>query len=465
MRRVVVIGTGMAAARFAERWSSHGSEAQLTLVGDEPAYNRVLLSSVLAGVLGTSDILLPTVDSAQWIRGAATGIDRAAREIRLSTGDTLPYDALVLATGSRAWIPPTTGLAEDGGLAEGVVAFRSMADCEQIIAQVRPGMSVAVLGGGLLGLEAARGLVGRGARVTVIHPMTHVMERQLDATAGKILRNAFIELGVEFRLNVLADKYVPGDGLVLDDGSTLPADLVVVSAGVRAETGLATSAGLDVDRGIVVDDSLRTSDPRIFAIGDCAQHPAVVSGLVQPAWEQAEALADLLTGHDPAARYRGTPIVTRLKARDVDVATLGEVHLDDEDAEVLRLEDTARGRYSKLVLRDGKIAGAILIGAPDVAATVTQLFDQGRQAPEDRLALLLGRAMPAQATAGTASIADLPANALICRCNTVEKGKLVAAWRSGATTVEALAQKTRATTGCGGCRDAVCDLAAWLKEQ
>jgi assimilatory nitrate reductase electron transfer subunit len=230
---------------------------------------------------------------------------------------------------------------------------------------------------------------------------------------------------------------------------------------VRAETGLAEQAGVEVDRGILVDDALRTSDPRVHAIGDCAQHVGTVSGLVQPAWEQAAVLADRLTGVAPAARYAGTTVVTRLKARDVDLAALGDVHVpvDSVDDEVLCFQDPARGRYAKLVLRDDKVTGAIVLGAPDAAAAITQLFDRGLPAPTDRLALLLGRALPAE---NEASPADLPAAAVVCRCNTVSKGQLVSAWRGGATTLSAIAEVTRASTGCGGCKDAVCGIVDWL---
>jgi assimilatory nitrate reductase electron transfer subunit len=217
---------------------------------------------------------------------------------------------------------------------------------------------------------------------------------------------------------------------------------------------------------VVIDDSLRTSDGRIHAIGDCAQHPETVSGLVQPAWEQAEVLADLLTGTDTSARYRGTPVTTRLKARDVDLAALGEVHTeaDDPTAEVLSFADVSRGRYAKLVVRNERIAGAIVVGLPDAAATITQLYDRKGFVPSDRLALLLGRALPGGATTAS-SPADLPGTALVCRCNSVSKARLVEAWKGGATDVPELALATRATTGCGGCTDAVRGIADWLGAQ
>jgi assimilatory nitrate reductase electron transfer subunit len=485
MRRVVIVGYGMAGARLADELRRRDQDISITVIGAEPhaAYNRVLLSTVVAGTMSPSATRL---HDDKWAADhnidlrlgyEVSEIDRANRTVVVRVRDEgllhppqveqgalhpepIPYDALVLATGSTPWVPPAEGLLEDGKLAAGVVAFRTLDDCAEIEAKAHRGAPVVVLGGGLLGIEAARGLAGRGCLVTVVHPVGHLMERQLDPGAGGVLARTLNKLGIEFRLNALAAKYLPGDGLILDDGSHVPAELVVVSAGVRAETSLAVKAGLEVDRGIVVDDALRTSDPRIHAIGDCAQHPGTVSGLVQPAWDQAAVLADRLTGANPASRYRGTSVVTRLKARDVDLAALGDVHTDVDcpDSEVLCFQEPSRGRYAKLVLRDDRVAGAIVLGAPDAAATITQLYDRGIPAPTDRLSLLLGRALPAEA----ASPADLPSSAVICRCNTVSKGQIVSAWRAGAETVPEVAQATRATTGCGGCKDAVCGLVDWL---
>ncbi|MGW6449934.1 FAD-dependent oxidoreductase [Lentzea sp. NPDC055074] len=468
-RQVVVVGHGMAGSRVASEVRLRdpmGERVALTVVGAEPhpAYNRVLLSTVLSGALKPDEV---TLQDSSWASDNAvsllTGVsvvrvDRSARRVELSDGRLLPYDALVLATGSTAWIPPTQGLVgPDGSLASGVVPFRTVDDCASILSLARPGAPVAVLGGGLLGLEAARNLAGRGSSVTVVHPVGHLMERQLDPVAGAMLATTLGSLGIEFRLGRSATSYVPGDGLVLDDGTVVPAEVVVVSAGVRPEVSLAVRAGISVDRGVVVDDALRTSDPRVYALGDCAQHRGAVSGLVQPAWEQAAVVADLVCGTDPASRYAGTPVVTRLKARGVELTALGDVHDDSPDLELLRFEDARRGRYAKLVLRSDRVVGAIMLGAPDAAALVTQLYDSGSPAPEDRLSLLLGRS-----TGVVAGPADLAGDAVVCRCNTVSKAALVTAWESGATSVPAMAGATRATTGCGGCKDAVTRISEWL---
>lgn len=476
-RRVVVLGYGMAGARLADEIHArdpNGERVALTVIGDEPhaAYNRVLLSSVVAGTMRPELVSLHDTDWAA-ARGidlrtgnSALRIDRRARRVLLADRSTVDYDALVLATGSKPWLPPVEGLVlDDGEPAPGVATFRTLDDCARILDAAKVGAPVAVLGGGLLGLEAARGLAGRGHLVTVVHAAGHLMDRQLDPGAGHVLARALGEFGIDFRLGASAARYLPGDGLKLDDGSIVPADLVVVSAGVRARTALAGDAGLAVDRGVIVDDALRTSDGRIHAIGDCAQHPGTVSGLVEPAWQQASVLADLLTGIDTSARYRGTNVITKLKARGIELTALGDAQTEvgDPDAEVLCLTDPTRGRYAKLVVREGRVSGAILLGAPDAAATITQYYDRGVPLPDDRLAVLLGRALPSGAGAA-ASPADLPASAVVCRCNSVTKGRLVEAFRAGATEVTELAAVTRATTGCGSCRDAVHGIAAWLSE-
>jgi assimilatory nitrate reductase electron transfer subunit len=475
---VVILGYGMAGARLADeirRRDPAGDRVALTVIGEEShfAYNRVLLSAVVAGTMRPENVALHDKSWALRSRvdlrtgSVATRIDRSSRQVQLADGSSVDYDALVLATGSRPWLPPIEGLlTESGAPVENVVTFRTLDDCARILEAARFGAPVAVLGGGLLGLEVARGLAGRGNLVTVVHPNESVMDRQLDTGASAVLVGILGKLGVEFRLGVNAARYLPGDGLKLEDGVYVPADLVVVSTGVRPETQLAVAAGLTVGRGVVIDDSLRTSDGRIHAIGDCAQHQGISPGLVQPAWEQAGVLADLLTGTETSARYRGTPVITRLKARGVDLATLGEVHTeaDDPTAEVVSFADATGGRYAKLVVRDDRVTGAIVLGFPDAAAAITQLYDQGGPVPSDRVSVLLGRALPGGAPAAS-SPADLPGSALVCRCNSVSKSRLVAAWKAGATNVPELVSATRATTGCGGCSGAVHGIADWLGAQ
>lgn len=489
-RRVVVVGNGMAGSRLVDelrRRDPHGAQVRSTVIGAEPhaAYNRVLLSTVLAGGLSADAVRLQPAGWAEQhgidsrIGTLVLGIDRDARQVQCTDSNgqesLVDYDVLVLATGSRAHFPPVPGLCTAQDVpADGVVAFRTVTDCEQILRAVRTGTRVVVLGGGLLGVEAARGLRGRGAEVTVVHPAAHPMNRQLDSGAGAVLARVLTELDVALRLSSTAVQYRPGlhgdgvtagRGVVLDDGSFLAADVVVVATGVQPEVALAQRAGLAVERGILVDDELRTDDRRIRAIGECAQHRGAVHGLVQPAWDQAGVVADLLTGADPGARYLGSRQVTKLKARDVDLAAMGDVAAEPQSAdpgiEVISLIDASRGRYAKLVLREDRIVGAVLLGSPEAAAVLTQLYDRGAPVPSDRLGLLLGRPDTSAPDAG--SPAHLPGRAVVCRCNSVTKNQLTSAWRAGANSVPALASATRATTGCGGCREVVEGVCDWLR--
>ncbi|GAA4473407.1 FAD-dependent oxidoreductase [Rhodococcus olei] len=473
--RIVVVGNGMAGARVAEelrRRDPDQARVDVLVIGGEPhpAYNRILLSNVLAGSITARDTRLKP--DGWWDRHGVvvrsgvhvTGIDVAARTVSCDDGSETRYDELILATGSRSFLPPVAGAVHpDGTLADGVAAFRTIGDCERIVAAATPGGRAVVLGAGLLGLEAARGLLMRGMDVTVVHPKGFPMERQLDAGAGAVLVRVLTELGMTM---VLGRRAVArdGDAVVLDDGTRLPADLLVLSAGIRPEVELARAAGLDVDAAIVVDDHLRTSAAHVSAIGECAQHRGEVYGLVQPGWEQADVVAERLAGQDRFARYDGTANVTRLKAHDIDLASMGEVDADLHcpHHEVLTVADPTRGRYAKLVVRDDRVVGAVLLGNPDVVGALTQLFDAQLPVPADRMSLLIGRG----GCGGGAEIAGpavMPGSAVICRCNSVTKAQLTASWKQGARSVAAMAAATRATTGCGGCGSAVQGICEWLR--
>lgn len=481
MRRVLVVGNGMAGARFAEELRQRDPGAArfaITVVGEEPhaAYNRVLLSSVVAGSLTARETRLKPDGwwSARHIEvrtgSAVTAVDLVARTATLGTGPARPdrvlqWDELVLATGSVPFVPPMEG---DTGPGSGVVAFRTIDDCRRIAAHIGAARHAVVIGGGLLGLEAARGLLGKGVDVTVVHAAAVPMERQLDADGGAVLARVVRELGARLLLSrCVVARHAPAGAtptVTLDDGTTLPADLVVVSAGVRPRVDLARRIGLDVDRGVVVDDRLATSAPRVHAIGECSQHRGLVPGLVQPGWDQARVLADVLSGADPDACYEGTSVLTRLKAPDIDLTSMGtiEVGVHDPDHEVLAFTDPQRGRYAKLVLAGDRLVGAILLGIGDASGSLTQLYDTAAVVPRDRLALMLGRAVTRAPGPEPVNLAEMPGNTVICRCNTVTKSRIVAAHRDGCTTVDAVADSTRATTGCGSCTAAVAGLCAWL---
>jgi assimilatory nitrate reductase electron transfer subunit len=483
-RRVLVAGYGMAAARLAEeirRRDPDGRRVALTIAGAEPvpAYNRVLLSAVMAGTMSQASAALHDDGWAREHRVevrcgvAVTAVRTGRHQVVLADGSAAGYDDLVLATGSRPVLPPVSGLRKPGGsYAPGITAFRTLGDCRRIRAAAVPGNRAAVLGGGLLGVETACGLAALGVHVTVLHAAPHLMERQLDPGAAKILAGRLHRMGIDIRLGAHPVRWRPGPGtspgssrLYLADSTAVPCDAVIVTAGVRPESGLAAAAGLHTRSGVLVDDRLTTSDPAVHAIGDCAEHPAAVAGFVQPAWEQAAVLADLLTGADPDARYHGTPDITRLRAEGIELASVGSPHAgQDEEAGALRLEDPVHGRYGKLALRGGRVAGAIMLGLPDAAATVVQLADRDAPAPSDRVALLLGRALPppGRARQGAAAV---PEGAVMCRCNTVTKAALVTAWRQGARSVPDFAAATRAATGCGGCEDEINGVISWLARE
>ncbi|MEO7448235.1 MAG: FAD-dependent oxidoreductase [Humibacillus sp.] len=493
-RHVLVVGNGMAGARLAEEVRHRDPDAahfSVTVVGEEPhaAYNRVLLSTVVAGGITPRDTRLKpdgwwAARHIEVLSGArVTAADVAARTATLTVTDerrgtttrSVEWDELVLATGSTSFVPPIAGLyagepATGGHLADDVVAFRTVDDCHVIVAAAERATTAVVVGGGLLGLEAARGLLARGLTVTVVHPRDVPMERQLDPDGGAVLARVLRGVGARLVLgqHVVARHPATADEpahVVLTDGTTLLADLVVVAAGVRPRTDLARAMGVDVERGVVVDDTLATSSPHVHAIGECAQHRGQVPGLVQPGWDQARVLADVLTGADPSATYEGTSLLTRLKAHDIDLASMGTVDVDVHDPghEVLAFTDPSRGRYAKLVLRQDRLVGAILLGVGDAAGALTQLYDTGAVVPRDRLSLMLGRAITRSGGAESVNLAEMPGAAVICRCNTVTKAGLVAAFRAGADSVPALAEATRATTGCGSCRGAVDGLCSWLR--
>ncbi|WP_020520434.1 FAD-dependent oxidoreductase [Catelliglobosispora koreensis] len=454
--RIVVVGYGMAGARLADELSL--SEHEVTVLGAEPhpAYNRILLSSVLAGKYQSGDVALLTRGAKARTGVAVTNIDPVLRTVS-TVDEVFPYDHLVLATGSQALVPPLPGL-------DAAFTFRTLDDCSRIVSAASGAASAIVLGGGLLGLEAARGLALRGLRVEVVHAVGHLMERQLDPGASRVLERTLDGLGITVHLSAAAvsasvrpESVEDAASLTLSDGRVLTADLLVVACGVRPETTLAREAGLTVDRGIVVDDRLRTSDPHISAIGDCAQFGATVGGLVAPAWEQARVLARRLDGDD-AAVYLAPEPITRLKADGIDLAAMGSLDSADEE---LSFTDPARGTYARLVIRDGKLTGAVLLGDNPSVGQVIQLFDRRAAVPSDRRALLLGRAFGGE-PAKVDSPALMPDAATVCQCNTVTKGQLVRCWRDGARSLDGVIAGTRATTGCGSCKDAVSGIVDWL---
>ncbi|WP_217166693.1 NAD(P)/FAD-dependent oxidoreductase [Streptomyces sp. AC512_CC834] len=392
--RVVVIGAGLAGVTLARRLGELGTPA--LVVGDEEhrPYNRVLLAEVLAGRYSPEVIALPA--PGVLLRGRVTGIDRAGRTVRCADGSVIAYDTLVLATGSNAVLPPLRGLfTPDHELPEGVHAFRTMDDCLGLSKAVRPGVRAVVIGGGLLGVSAARALAVRGAQVVLAQQSERLMERQLDPAASALVRRHLEGLGVEVHTECRVRDVRSVGGAVrsveMADGYALGADLVVLACGVRPRVGLAREAGLEVGKGVLVDDELRTCDPHIRAVGDCAQHAGRVYGLAAPALEQAGALAELLAGSG-TARYTGTRSLTRLTLTGpgsplgpdvpLDLAAFGETDPRPGD-DVVQLADATRGTYRKVVVRDDRLVGGVLVGELGTVGALARAWEGAEPLPSD----------------------------------------------------------------------------------
>ncbi|KQX82471.1 FAD-dependent oxidoreductase [Streptomyces sp. Root1310] len=385
--RVVVIGAGLAGVRLARRLGELGTPALLIGEEEHRPYNRVLLAEVLAGRYSPEVIALPA--PAGLVRGRVTGIDRDRRTVACADGSEIAYDTLVLATGSNPVLPPLRGLfTPDHVLPEGVHAFRTMDDCLGLSKAVRPGVRAVVIGGGLLGVSAARALAVRGAQVVLAQQAERLMERQLDPNASKLVLRHLRDLGVEVHTECRVRDVRCVGGAVrsveMADGYALDADLVVLACGVSPRAGLAKAAGLAVHKGILVDDELRTSDPYIRAIGDCAQHDGNVYGLAAPALEQADVLAESLAG-DPGARYAGTRALTRLTLAGhsaFDLAAFGETEPRPGD-DVVQLADATRGTYRKVVVRDDRLVGGVLVGELGTVGALARAWEGAEPLPSD----------------------------------------------------------------------------------
>ncbi len=472
-QRLVVIGNGMAGARAVEEVLARGGADQfeITMFGDEPYgnYNRILLSNILSGAQDISEIF---INPLAWYEengitlhagSRVTEIDRGARCVRAQDGTVAHYDKLLIATGSRAFMPPIEGLRMvDGTLKPGVFAFRGIDDCNGIVAQARRSKVAAVIGGGLLGLEAARGLLNHGCAVHVIHLSSHLMEAQLDPIGGAMLGKSMEQMGVTVHLKastsaILGDSHVTG--LVFKDGSTLDCDMVVVSAGIRPNSEIGLSAGLTVERAIVVDNHMRSvDDMNVYVVGECAQHRGRVYGLVAPLWEQGKVFADHITEHNPKATYSGSKLATKLKVMGVELASMGVTEVADETDELIQFVEPKRGIYKKLIVRDGRLVGGILMGDISKAAYLMQAFDRDSPLPEERLSLLFDLGAPPQAV----TLDEMPGDAQVCNCNGVTKDVIGGCVGSGRRSAQAVMKATRAGMGCGSCKGLVNELVNWF---
>ncbi len=472
-QKLVVIGNGMAGARAVEEVLARGGgdQFEITMFGDEPYgnYNRIMLSNILSGVQDSSEIF---INPLEWYAenditlhsGArVTEIDRPSRVVMSDNGIKAYYDKLLIATGSRAFIPPMEGLkVVSGDLKPGVFGFRTLDDCSGIVARAKESRRAAVIGGGLLGLEAARGLLNHGCEVHLIHIGGQLMPAQLDGQGAAILRTAMEKMGITIHLNKSTTAVLGQDsvtGLGFKDGTTLDCDMVVVAAGIRPNCEIAVRAGLTVERAIAVDNHMRSVDDfNIYVVGECAQHGGKVYGLVAPLWEQAKVFADHITETDTTAAYHGSKLATKLKVMGVELASMGVTNPADDADETVQFSEPSRGIYKKLIVRDSRLVGAILMGEISKAAFLMQAFDRDSKLPDERLSLLFDLGAPPQKV----TLDEMPAETQVCNCNGVTKGAIGACVTGGSRTATAVMKATRAGMGCGSCKSLVGELVDWF---
>jgi len=480
VENLVVIGNGMAGARAVEEILARGGGDRfgITVFGDEPYgnYNRIMLSHVLAGEDNPDEIAEIYLNPLGWYADnditlhagvRVVRVDRFARKVFADNGTMSSYDKLIIATGSRTFFPPMDGMwVDDRTLTPGVFGFRTMDDTTAMLDYARDHSSAVVIGGGLLGLEAAYGLCQHSLDVHVVQGGPVLMNQQLDEEAGAILRRVLerklgIHVHIEQRPTAIRSTGSVA-GVVLGDGSKIDADMVVVTAGIRPNVGLGVVSGLTVERAIVVDDQMRSvDDTDIYVVGECAQHRGQVYGLVAPLWEQACVVADHITGVDPKAAYHGSRNATKLKVAGVDVASMGIMRPERADDEFVRFSEPRRGVYKSVVVRDGKLVGATLLGDVEKVAFLTQSFDRGLPLPEERVELLFSLAGPTEAE-GAAEMDD---TVQVCNCNGVSKGALTACVAGGTSSVTGVMAVTRAGKGCGSCKSLVAQIVEWAVEQ
>ncbi|SEH13954.1 assimilatory nitrite reductase (NAD(P)H) large subunit precursor [Sphingopyxis sp. YR583] len=463
---LVVIGNGMAGCRAVEELLARDpARYRVTIFGAEPRvnYNRIMLSPVLAGEKSFDDIV---INGAEWY--AANGIaltagdpvaaiDRAAKTVTTRSGLTESYDRLLIATGSDPFIIPVPGKDLPG-----VIAFRDMDDVDTMLAAADAGGDAVVIGGGLLGLEAAHGLSLRGMKVTVIHLMPTLMERQLDEAAGWLLKQA-LEARGQTILTGADTAEIIGDGKVegvkLKDGTLIPASLVVMAVGIRPSTQLAREAGLAVGRGIQVDDHMVTSDPAVLAVGECVEHDGQVYGLVAPLWDMCRSLADGLV--EQPSGYRGSVTSTKLKVSGIDVFSAGDFSGGDGCEDIV-LRDASRGVYKRVIVRDNRIVGAVLYGDTADGSWYFYLLKKQDDVSGLRDLLIFGQAFASGGGAADpkAAVAALSDDAEICGCNGVTKGQVISCIAKGARSLDAVRGTCKASASCGSCTGLVENLLA-----
>jgi nitrite reductase (NADH) large subunit len=457
--KLVMVGNGMAGVRTLEELLKLAPDLyEITVFGAEPYanYNRILLSPVLAGEQTIQDIMLNDVDWYEQngiklhLGKKITRIDRAARKVVAEDGTTADYDRLILATGSKPFILPVPG-----NDLQGVISFRDIHDVDAMVEAAGKFRHAVVIGGGLLGLEAANGLRLRGMDVSVVHLPDYLMERQLDPVASGLLQKSLERRGLKFLLGRNTAELVGRNGRVtgvkFKDGSEIPADLVVMAVGIRPNTELAESAGIHVNRGVVVNDTLQTFDPRIYAVGECVSHRGVAYGLVAPLFEMAKVCANHLAEMG-IGRYTGSVTSTKLKVTGIDLFSAGDF-MGGEGSEDIVLSDPMGGVYKKLVIKDDRLAGAVLYGDTVDGAWYFQLLREGRNIADIRDSLMFGQShLGDTGHQGQNKAAAMGDEMEVCGCNGVCKGEIVKAIKEkGLFTVDDVRRHTKASSSCGSC--------------
>ncbi|WP_342046946.1 nitrite reductase large subunit NirB [Bacillus sp. OTU530] len=463
-QKLVLVGNGMAGVRCIEEILQHNPDAfEITIFGSEPHvnYNRILLSTVLQGSTSVADIVINDRDwyeqnNIQLFSGeTVAAIDTEKKVIKTDQDRKVPYDILILATGSVPFMLPLPGADKDG-----VIAFRTIEDCQTMVETAKQYKKAVVIGGGLLGLEAARGLLNLGMDVHVVHIADYLMERQLDRTAAKMLQAELEAQGMKFLLEKHTAEIAGEDRverLVFKDGTEVEADLVVMAVGVRPNVRLAQESGIEVNRAIVVNDYLETSVPNVYAVGECVEHRGMVYGLVKPLYEQGKILAKRICGIDSEG-YEGSVLSTQLKISGVDVFSVGQF-IEDETAKAVTIHNAADGIYKKAVFREDKMIGAVLFGDTKDGTKLLDIIVKQRDVSDtDKVSLL-------QSSSDSGNeVAQMAHSSIICNCNGVSKGSIIEAVQTkGLTTVEEIKACTKASGSCGGCKPLVADLLAYIQ--
>lgn len=460
-KKLVLVGNGMAGVRAIEHLLKLAPEAyEITIFGAEPHpnYNRIMLSSVLAGGANMEDII---INDLEWYKNnniklytghTVTSIDTAQRKVFSDKGIEVHYDELILATGSDPFMLPLPGAEK-----EGVIAFRDIKDCEIMQETSKTHKKALVIGGGLLGLEAARGLLHLGMEVSVVHIHDYIMERQLDEAASVMLRKELEAQGMKLLLKkqseaILGKKRVKG--LLFADGSIEDTDLIVMAVGIKPNVALARKSGVEVNRGIVVNDYMETNIPGVYAVGECAEHRGIAYGLVAPLYEQGAVLAKRLAGV-PTEGYAGSVTSTKLKVSGVDVFSAGQF-TEQPGSRSLRYQDEIEGVYKKLVIENDKLIGAVLFGDTGDGAHLFSMIKNGEEVKGKEKELLLGISSDALGSSKGNRLEAMADDEIICGCNGVSKGAIAEAIQSGGcTSVGQIKACTKASASCGGCKPLV----------